>query len=214
MVAVMEPPSQLPEDAALTRVTLLKRLRDPADQESWREFYETYAVMVRGLARKRGLTSHEAEDVAQEVFKRLVKEIQTFEHNHRPGAFRNFLYRLTRWRADDKLRESRRDYAAAAHQMRDEEDGTSTIDQVPSPLGPDAFELEARRHLLSVLFQSIEGQVPAKHLQVFQLHVIDEVPIDQVAQMFKISQATVYVIKHRVAQKLKAEVERRGLDTF
>ena len=50
-----------------TRQSLLSRLRDWDDQESWREFFDTYWRLIHGLALKCGLTDAEAQDVVQET---------------------------------------------------------------------------------------------------------------------------------------------------
>src|SRR2546423_9575172 len=50
-----------------TRYTLLSRLHDWDDAESWREFFETYWRLIYSIAMKSGLNEAEAEDVVQET---------------------------------------------------------------------------------------------------------------------------------------------------
>jgi len=50
-----------------TRRTLLSRLKNWNDQESWKEFFETYARLIYSVAAKAGLTDAEAQDVVQET---------------------------------------------------------------------------------------------------------------------------------------------------
>ena len=50
-----------------TRWSLVARLKDLGDQQSWREFFDTYSRLIRGVAIKLGLTEAEAEDVLQET---------------------------------------------------------------------------------------------------------------------------------------------------
>src|SRR5262245_58373801 len=49
-----------------TRASLIERLRDRDDRDSWREFFNRYWKLVYGLAIKSGLTEGEAEEVVQE----------------------------------------------------------------------------------------------------------------------------------------------------
>ena len=54
-----------PQDDSLpTRKSLLTRLKDWDDQESWRDFYNTYWKLIYNVARKAGLTDAEAQDVS------------------------------------------------------------------------------------------------------------------------------------------------------
>src|ERR1043166_8349867 len=48
-----------------TRQSLLSRLKDFDDHESWRDFFETYWRLIFNTAVKAGLTEVEAQDVVQ-----------------------------------------------------------------------------------------------------------------------------------------------------
>lgn len=195
------------EDSLRTRASLLGRLRDLDDADSWSEFYRTYERVVRGLARKRGLTDAEAEEVAQEVFKRIAETIHTFEPSHRAGAFRRWLYQLARWRSDDKMRERGRlttepisDGSSSktthvAHRVADPEDLHQQL------------EADARRQLLSAALERIQRRVSTRDLQIFQMFVLDETPANKVAAFFGISANSVYVVRHRVGQQLRSELD-------
>ena len=193
-------------DSLRTRVSLLDRVKNLEDARSWDEFFRTYERLVRGLARRRGLRDHEAEDVAQEVFKRVAQTIHKFERAPRAGAFRKWLGQLTRWRADDKLRERARQPVELAPEPSDR---TPVQDRIEAPPDPELeFEQEARRHLLETLFKRLESSVPARHLQIFQLLVIEDLPVARISELFGVSSANIYVIKHRIMQKLREEVQR------
>lgn len=198
-------------DPLPTRLSLLARVKDVEDSASWAEFFQIYERLVRGLARKRGLTEHEAEEVAQEVFKRVAKTIQEFDRGPRAGSFRKWLGRLTRWRAEDKLRERRRHPVPVSTGNPDDERG-DPVDSLPSPEDPDeVFEREARAHILETLLKRLEDNVPTRDLQVFQLMAIEDVPADEVARMFDLKRSHVYVLKHRIMEKLRSEAQKLPL---
>ncbi|HEX9784246.1 MAG TPA: sigma-70 family RNA polymerase sigma factor [Opitutaceae bacterium] len=200
-----------PSDPLPTRLSLLARLKNLDDSESWSEFFNTYKRLVLGLARRRGLTEHEAEDVAQEVFLRLSQTIKNFERGSRPGSFRSWLGQLTRWRSDDKCRKLTRVPTPVAGINAD--DGTDIIDRVPArDDSEDAFEAEARAHLLEVLFKRLQASVPPRDLQVFQLVALEGMEPDAVARLFHLTRTHVYVIKHRIVKKLREEAQRIPLD--
>ena len=58
--------SRQESDAMLaTRSSLLLRLRDLGDERSWREFFDVYWRLLFHVARKRGFSQEDAEDVVQ-----------------------------------------------------------------------------------------------------------------------------------------------------
>ncbi len=200
-------------DSLPTRPSLLGRLANLADDASWREFYLTYQDRIRNFARRRGLQEHDAEDVAQDVFRRVAQTIHTYKHPSRRGAFRKWLFQLARWRTTDKMRrrgpgQSVGPGLSGAGAPEDEANG-SLLDQISSrPELDRELELEAKRFLLEKLLARIETSVSKKHLQIFQMIMLDEVPVPRVAELFHTTPAAVYVIKHRVFERLRSEVEK------
>ena len=45
---------------------MLGRLKDWSDDQSWRDFFETYWRLIYSTARKNGLSDAEAQEVVQE----------------------------------------------------------------------------------------------------------------------------------------------------
>lgn len=200
-------PSSPAADPLPTSRSLLVKLRDWQDRDAWCEFVRTYDRLVRGLARKRGLSEHDAEEVAQEVFKRVALTIHTYEPQPRRGSFRNWLARLATWKTEDQRRRERRhdgDSFDAA--------GTDASPAPPEPAVTDdpAAELErvARRELLHAALHRLRLQVNEQHLHVYQLHLLEGWPVDKVAGFFRITSAQVYVIKNRVGKRFREELHR------
>lgn len=195
------------EDSLRTSASLLGRLRDLDDADSWSEFYKTYERVVRGLARKRGLTDAEAEEVAQEVFKRIAETIHTFEPSERSGSFRRWLYQLARWRSDDKIRERGRLHTEPITGSSSSQ-GSHVAHRVADPDDPlQQLEVEARRQLLAAGLERIQRRVSPRDLQIFQMFVLDEAPANKVAEFFGVSTNSVYVVRHRVGQQLRTELD-------
>jgi RNA polymerase sigma-70 factor (ECF subfamily) len=194
-----------------TRASLLFRLRDWQDAASWEEFYRLYHKLVFGLALRAGLTRVEAQEVAQDVFKRVAETIHAFESNPDRGTFRGWLMNLTRWRIADKLRERFNAEQRQAPRSPVPSDRTGTIERLPdaATLAPDAaWEEEWQRHVLDAAFERLARRVPAKHYQAFELYSRQGWGVRQVARQLELSTASVYVIAHRLTKQLKAEVEK------
>src|SRR5262245_23934350 len=78
-----------------TSVSLIARVRDRTDVESWREFYQFYQPLLRRYLRSIGLEEHSVNDVIQDVFVRLLKSLPNFVLDSKRGRFRSYLWRLT-----------------------------------------------------------------------------------------------------------------------
>ena len=190
-----------------TRSTLLFRLRDWKDAASWEEFYRLYRKLVHGLAQRAGLTHTEAEEVTQDVFKRVAETIHEFEANPQRGSFRRWLMNLTRWRIADKFRERPKGAGQGARRERD--DGTATIERVPDDDDANAeWDEEWRQHVIDAALERIARRIKPRHFQVFDLYVRQNWPVLKVSLELGIDPASVYLIGHRVTQQLKVEVAR------
>src|SRR5208282_3549195 len=98
----------LVEDPIPTRYTLLSRLDDRGDQDSWKDFFDTYWRLIYSFAMKSGLSEAEAQDVVQETIISVAKSIHKFKPNRELGSFKGWLRNLTRWRIADQLRKRTR----------------------------------------------------------------------------------------------------------
>ena len=142
MASDIPPPSTL-----RTRPTLLFRLRDWNDEASWTEFYRLYYQFVYGCARRTGLSHADAEEVTQDVFKRVAETVHEFEADPARGSFRGWLTNLTRWRITDKLR-ARRPHERYAARSSDD-DRTDPVERLPDVL-------QAIAHVLPLTY-AVEG---------------------------------------------------------
>lgn len=196
-----------------TRSSLLFRLRDWQDSASWEEFYRLYQKLVYGLAARSGLTRVEAEEVTQDVFKRVAETIGEFESNPQRGSFRGWLMNLTRWRIADKFRERQRagQMLAPPRPPTDDASHTRTIERVADDSFLDSeavWDDEWQQHVLSAALQRLKARVPAQHFQAFDFYVRQGWSVSKVASTLDLNVATVYVIGHRLKKQLKVEVER------
>ena len=92
------------EDFIPTRYSLLSRLQNWDDQESWKNFFDTYWRLIYSIALKSGLTEAEAQDVVQETIICVARDINKFKRDRQFGSFKGWLRNLTRWRIADQLR--------------------------------------------------------------------------------------------------------------
>src|SRR5215212_11638195 len=92
------------EDSLLTRRTLLSRLRNLDDQESWRTFFNLYWRLLYNVARKSGLDDLCAQEIVQDTVIAVARQMPEFRYDPAQGTFRQWLLRITRRRIIDHLR--------------------------------------------------------------------------------------------------------------
>src|SRR4051812_6316536 len=79
------------DDSIATRASLLGRLKNWEDEQSWQEFADTYSRLIIGVAVQAGLTEAEAKDVEQETLLRVAQTIHEFESKPERGSFKSWL---------------------------------------------------------------------------------------------------------------------------
>jgi RNA polymerase sigma factor (sigma-70 family) len=93
-------------DPYKTRITLLQRVRDPADQQAWADFVSRYGPDILRWSRR--WFPRDAEDVTQDVLLKLVTSLKTFVYEPGPGKFRGWLKTVTRHLMTSLKRKKRR----------------------------------------------------------------------------------------------------------
>lgn len=198
----------LSDDFIPTRYSLLSRLQNWEDRESWQEFFDTYWRLIYSFALKSGLTAAEAEDVVQETVISVAKNIQKFKRDSSLGSFKGWLRNLTRWRVADHLR---RRTNSGAIPVEIAEDGSFEFNVAEIPDSSESqsiWEDEWRTNLMKVALQNVKQAVKEEHYQIFDLYAIKQWPASKVSQMLQVSVGKVYLIKFRLESLVKKEVRR------
>lgn len=194
------------DSSLMTRASLLGRLKNWDDAASWEEFTQTYTRLIRGVARKSGLTEAEAQDVEQETLLCVARTIHEFESDSQRGSFKSWLLNLTRWRIADQYRKRAPTDAAAVNPRPDPDERTATIERIEDPFSLDAvWETEWKKNLLETALTRISRRVKPKHLQIFDLYSVRRWPVSKVARELGVSMVQVYLVHHRVTKLLKQE---------
>ena len=202
--------TSLAEDPIPTRYTLLSRLEDRDDQDSWKDFFDTYWRLIYSVALKSGLTEAEAQDVVQETIISVARDIQKFKRDRTLGSFKGWLRNIIRWRIADQLRKRTR-----ASWGDDSKTGgdlpRSDVAEIPDPADSAAesvWEEEWQSNLLKAAMETIKSRVKEEHYQIFDLYVIQQWPVRQVGRALRVNVGLVYLVKYRMSALLKKEIRR------
>jgi len=187
-----------------TRESLLSRLKDWGDQQSWRDFFDTYGKLIHGLAVKSGLSEAEAQDVVQETLLSVAKQMPGFNYDPAIGSFKGWLLQITRWRIADQFK--KREPGRAA---RSNPDATDTVERVADPAvsGLESlWEEDWQRNLLEVAMARVKRQIHPKQYQMFDLYVTQQWPMATVISTLGVNAAQVYMAKYRISGLIKKEI--------
>ena len=88
-----------------TRASLLLRVQDPQDRDSWNEFVSIYTPKIYLWATRLGLQEADAEDATQVVLIKLVQSLRKFKYDRSRGAFRGWLKTVSQNAVRDLFRE-------------------------------------------------------------------------------------------------------------
>jgi RNA polymerase sigma factor (sigma-70 family) len=191
-----------------TRYSLLSRLHDWDDQESWRDFFDTYWRLIYSIALKAGLTDAEAQDVVQETVMCVARDIDKFKRDRQLGSFKGWLRNLTRWRIADQLRKR----SPNPVEPKNPSNGDSSVlepGEMPEPVNSELeqiWEAEWHSNLMDAALERVRRRVKEEHYQIFDLNVVRQWPATRVAKTLEVSVARVYLTKHRLLALLKKEV--------
>lgn len=195
--------------AVPTRQSLLSRLRDWNDQDSWRDFFDTYWSLIYATATKAGLSDAEAQDVVQETILGVMKSMPDFKYDAKNGSFKGWLMRLTSWRIVDHIRKRKSGPDGEAITRLAESD-QELLEQM---LDPESLKLEAiweeewERNLLQAALERVKKRVDPKLFQIFDSHVCQNWPVARVVRAYGVNPGKVYLTKLRISRMLKQEIE-------
>jgi RNA polymerase sigma-70 factor (ECF subfamily) len=199
-----------PKDEFLpTRNSLLSRLKNWDDRESWRNFFDTYWKFLYCIAVKAGLSDCDARDVVQETVVAVAKGLRERRFKAAEGSsFKAWLKLIVQRRVCNHLR--KRQLPLVAH-ADDDSSGTRLLEKVPateSDVIGEVWEEEWAKNLADVAIERVKTRVSGKQFQMFDLYVLKNWPVQEVARSLHTNVAYVYVAKHRITSLIRRETEK------
>ena len=194
-----------------TRLSLLSRLKRWDDQESWRDFFDTYWKFLYSVAVKAGLSDSDARDIVQETVVAVAKGLREGRFKAAEGSsFKAWLKLIVQRRVASHLRRPRLPFAEPTPGSDDTE-LTPLVERLPAPEASvvgQVWEEEWAKNLADAAIERVKQRVGAKQFQMFDLYVLKEWPVRDVAKTLHANIAQVYLAKHRVTGLIKQETEK------
>lgn len=185
-----------------TSTSLLERLRDRGNADSWRVLVEVYTPMIRGWLKRHSGLDQDADDVIQEVLAVVVRRIPEFHREPRVGAFRAWLRAIT----VNCLRDS---WKARRHRLNATGDShvAELVQQLEDPNSrlSRLWDQEHDQHVTQRLLEIIRPEFTEKTWQAFQRFALASEPAESVAADLQITVNAVFIAKSRVLSALRRE---------
>jgi RNA polymerase sigma factor (sigma-70 family) len=184
-----------------TRSSLLQRLRNPTDQESWGEFIVLYEPLLLAYVRSKGLQEHDARDVVQEIFTKLHRVLPDFELNRARGRFRTWLWQVTSNAIADWARARKR-------QEREEDAYRERLGSQPDVVGaePDAEWSDSyRKRVLEVVLTRVRARTQPNTWACFEQRVLRARPSAAIAAELGMTANAVKVNASRVLARVREQ---------
>jgi RNA polymerase sigma-70 factor (ECF subfamily) len=181
--------TKLDDSPQTTRLTQLAVERaKQGDEEALRYLYVQYSNNIYGYVRSIVRDDHDAEDVTQHVFAKLMTSIG--KYNDRGVPFFAWLLRLARNVAIDHLRSVR----------------ATPVEEV---ISPDAEFEEGREDVMAI--RDALATLPVEQREVvFLRHVVGLSP-GEIAEMMGKSEGSIHGLHHRGRRTLQQELSRLAL---
>ncbi|MEO1616412.1 MAG: sigma-70 family RNA polymerase sigma factor [Planctomycetota bacterium] len=186
-----------------TRASLLLQVQAGDDPKAWDEFAAVYRPIVYRLARRRGLQDADAEDLAQQVLVSIANSIEGWQKRDQSVRFRHWLRRVAKNAIVNMLTRGPKEKAA----------GGTSVHEFLHQQGADEntlaqeLELEYRREIFFRAAAQIKSEITTDSWKVFELAVIEDIPIEQVAAKLGKSVGAAYAVRSRVMKHLRSYVE-------
>ena len=192
----LSPPGRTPEDAEDIR---LMALASAGDMAAFEQLVERHQRMVVGTVGRMLGTNSDAEDIAQQVFVRVWKNVKRYEPR---AKFTTWLLKITRNLVFNELRRRSRHPAVPLQSETDEEERPLKDEQA---VAPDAALLD---HELQDAIDAAIAQLPETQRMAVILRRYEELSYEEIAEALDQSVSAVKSLLFRARTELRESLKR------
>lgn len=182
---------------ATTHSSVLMAVADTGNAAAWARFFDLYAGFVFAIARSKGLSAEDADDVVQTVFGDLARKMPTFEYDRTKGKFRSYLLGLVNWRIIDKLKAGRREADFRVAYGDEMKEGTSV------EMAADLAEREWQAAALDEALRRLQKEARPDHFAAFVESAVEGLDTETVMRLHGLTRDNLYQIRARFTARLK-----------
>jgi len=199
-----------------TSLTLLQKLSAEVtggNEAAWVRFFGLYTPAIRRFVEWNDHV-HDPDDVAQEVYLKLVEVIRSGKYDPEKARFRTFLAMLIR---HELIALYRRDQARGGDAnisldalQESNDDGAGSMNPPPelavAASQPDEIDLSWAKAKHEAAVEHVLTKVAMKEQsrEIYRAYVIENRSVEEVAATFGVSPDIVYKVKYRVDKMIEA----------
>lgn len=191
------------QDLYQTRKTLIQRMQETQDEQSWEEFLGIYQPYVHTIIRNMNISEDDARDIAQQVMVKVWKNIEGIEVETNK-RFRSWISTVTKNCAMDFIRKRSLDAKRLDKAQQDE-----TLTYLSTIRLPDIEEIAEREwgvYIFNMALERVGKAVSKKAIQVFTLSM-QGMSAEQIAEKMDMKKNSVYRSRNRVKERLAQQID-------
>ena len=188
-----------PSSPQTTRASLLLRLRpgDPGREVAWAEFYDLYAPIISGFARRVGANRTETEDLVQEVLRAFFSASPEFIYEPAKGRFRGYLKTCVWHKMKEMRRKAGREATTLGNLPPADE---KTVEETWN----DVWETEKLHRALAAVRERYANNTDRQRtFRAFEMCALLDRSTEAVAAALGMSEESVRQAKSRVGKALR-----------
>lgn len=190
------------EDQYQTRATLIQRVQNQQDEQSWEEFVHVYRRYIYAIIRSMNISEHDTEDILQQVLINLWNSLPKMDYN-KINRFRSWLSTVTKNCVTDFIRKRTRE--AKRLEKAGQDDTLTYLKSIRLPEIDSIAEREWEIHLTNIALENIEPLFSGKAVDAFRLTLKGK-SVEEIAQALDLKENSVYRLKNRVKERLIQEI--------
>jgi len=189
--------------ASGTSLALIDQLAEESDEACWQRLFDLYSPLLDRWLQQYEVQAADRDDLVQDVLMVIMRELPSFRHSQRKGAFRTWLRRILVNRLRNFWRQRGRD-VSAGNSIGDK-DFSRRLQEFEAPKGElaDLWDLEHNQYLVRRLLDLVEPRFSETTQQVFRRLALDGASASEVAAEFHLTLGAVFTAKSRVLRELR-----------
>lgn len=186
-----------------TRLSLLERAR-MREQQAWQELVDLYSPTILRWCNRFRASPEVTADCIQDVFSSVARALDTYQASGTSGAFRGWLWIITRNKLRDAARRNARHAAATGGST-----ALGILHQVPELAelpSDDPSDMEDVQSLMRRAIEQIEQCFESRTWQAFWRTTVDGIATSVVARELDLAPASVRQARSRVLRRLRQQL--------
>ena len=188
-----------------TRLTLLQKIKNSQDDQSWEEFVDYYQGYIYAVVLNMNINYHDTQDLVQAVLLKAWKNLPTFEYDPGKGRFRGWLTTVTKNTVKRFLQKKARQLENCENEKKEELQ--EYLSEVALPDIDDIAQREWEAYISKMAWENISIDLAETVRDVFERLMNGEKP-KNIAEEFGFAENTVHVYKKRVQKRMFKEILR------